>query len=175
MKPLHTLCLLLSACLSSAVVADGDWRYRDSARHHSSHYSSHPAPRYYDTHRDQRYERRPHHAAHRHHRDHRVEYIVIERPVHVTPQVIYQEARPRYRETIVYQQAPRYYDAPHPYREPPPPHYRHDSMSPATGQILGAVAGGVIGSRFGQGNGRVAASAAGAFLGSVIGGELARD
>ena len=38
------------------------------------------------------------------------------------------------------------------------------------GQILGAVVGGAIGSRFGGGNGRLVATGAGAAIGAVVGG-----
>ena len=46
----------------------------------------------------------------------------------------------------------------------------------ATGrQIVGAILGGLLGSRFGHGGGRVAAGAVGAVAGSVIGGQLASN
>ena len=43
-----------------------------------------------------------------------------------------------------------------------------------TGTVVGAVAGGVIGSQFGRGGGRVAATMVGAVAGGIIGNEIGR-
>lgn len=43
-----------------------------------------------------------------------------------------------------------------------------------SGTVIGAVAGGVLGSQVGKGNGRVAGAAVGAFLGGVVGHEIGR-
>lgn len=157
MKLLHTLPLILTACISSAALAGGYWQ--------EERYDSH-----YDSHRVQ---------PRRHHHGRQVEYIVVERPVYRAPRVVYREPMVVYREPVTV-----YLDRPDGYadvyqtrrRQHHPGYSRHqDGMSTGTGQILGAVAGGVIGSRFGQGNGRLATTAIGAVLGGVVGGELARD
>jgi len=44
-----------------------------------------------------------------------------------------------------------------------------------TGTVVGAVAGGVIGSQFGRGGGRVAATMVGAVAGGIIGNEIGRS
>lgn len=116
---------------------------------------------------------------HRHHR--RGERVVVQR-VHIyeEPRVVYQ-APPQvvYRERVVYRDRPVYYEAPAQYAppprhyEPPVPAYPASSGNRVMGQAVGAVAGGVIGSRFGQGNGRLAATAVGAVVGSVVGGNMA--
>jgi len=50
----------------------------------------------------------------------------------------------------------------------------HDQNA-TTGTILGAIAGGVIGSRFGHGGGRAAATVGGVFLGGMAGNQIAGD
>jgi uncharacterized protein YcfJ len=52
----------------------------------------------------------------------------------------------------------------------PPPRERS-----ATGAVLGGLGGALVGSRFGDGNGRVAATIAGAIGGSMIGDRYAND
>jgi len=47
--------------------------------------------------------------------------------------------------------------------------YYENNQRSSGGSIIGAIAGGVIGSRFGGGNGRLIATAVGAGLGAVIG------
>ncbi|MFT7228101.1 MAG: hypothetical protein ACI8PW_000683 [Methylophilaceae bacterium] len=47
--------------------------------------------------------------------------------------------------------------------------YYENNQRSSGGGIIGAIAGGVIGSRFGDGNGRLIATAVGAGLGAVIG------
>jgi surface antigen len=66
---------------------------------------------------------------------------------------------------------------------PPPPHddaryyYGDDcrAQNTAGGTILGAIAGGLVGSQFGHGGGRAAATVGGVFLGGVIGNKIAGD
>ena len=165
MNALHTLPLLLAACVSSTALAGGHW-YED--RYESRH--------------DSRYDRRydDHHARH-HHRHHQrnrqVEYIVVERPVYSAPRVVYQEPVVIYRDRVIHEERPVYREAPprRYYREDAPVRYRDEGMSSGAGQVLGAVAGGIMCSRFGDGNGRLAATAAGAVLGGMVGGELSRD
>ena len=43
-----------------------------------------------------------------------------------------------------------------------------------SGTVVGAVAGGLLGSQIGKGNGRIAGAAVGAFLGGVVGHEIGR-
>lgn len=45
----------------------------------------------------------------------------------------------------------------------------------ATGTVLGAVAGGVIGNQFGHGGGRTAATVGGVILGGIVGNSISRD
>jgi surface antigen len=45
----------------------------------------------------------------------------------------------------------------------------------ATGTVLGATAGGIIGNQFGRGGGRAAATVGGVFLGGVVGNAIASD
>lgn len=44
-----------------------------------------------------------------------------------------------------------------------------------SGTVVGAVAGGLLGSQFGKGGGKVAATVAGAFIGGVVGSEIGRS
>lgn len=121
----------------------------------------------------------------------RVERVVIVRE----PVVVYQappayERGSRYYRDDLYEpprrvqrySQPSYYDDPPPrryydqrwsdvgdYREP---RYARDDGNRAVGQALGAIAGGVIGNRFGEGGGKAAATAVGAIIGGVVGGRL---
>lgn len=121
-----------------------------------------------------------HHHHHRHHH-HRDVGVMVGGPVYMAPQVVYREAPPVvYRETVVYQDRPvyapptTYYRAPaQGYYQESPTYYQRPNGDRVAGQMIGAVAGGVIGNRFGAGSGRVAATAVGAVLGSVVGGRLA--
>jgi len=100
-----------------------------------------------------------HEHKHRHHR------WVEARPVqtvYVQPQAVYAAPPVVYRERVVYQLAPVYYERPVTYRS-----YSSDRI---VGQAIGAVAGGVIGSQFGHG--RVIPTAIGAVVGGVVGGNL---
>lgn len=45
----------------------------------------------------------------------------------------------------------------------------------ATGTVLGAIAGGVVGNQFGHGDGRTAATVGGVILGGIAGNSIARD
>lgn len=107
-------------------------------------------------------------------REYPVERVVVERR-YAEPAVVYRK-RGFHEDDYAYDEpevAPRY--APPLRREPAPREvYAERGGNQATGQIIGAIAGGVIGSRFGGGNGRIATTAAGAVVGSVIGGNLAR-
>lgn len=166
MKLLHTLPFLLGACISTATLAGDYWqddRYRPRHENRYDRYQDHYQAR---THQRRHHDRDGWHDRH----DRRVEYIVVERPVYREPRVIYREP------VVVYQDRPDYYEAPRYRQERAPRHSRHEEgMSSGTGQVLGAVAGGIIGNRFGDGNGRLATTAAGAVLGGIVGGELARD
>ena len=72
---------------------------------------------------------------------------------------------------VVYAPPPVYYGPPQVvYSQPAPA--RVYASSPNAGNVGGAIAGAVIGSRFGQGDGRLAATAIGAVLGSMIGGGM---
>lgn len=115
---------------------------------------------------------------------HRPDRVVVQE-VYAQPAVVYQ-APPQvvYRERAVYVDRPVYYEAAPAAREPEPRYvpqqaYPQQQAYPgrngdrAAAQAIGAVAGAVIGNRFGQGNGRVLTTAAGAVLGSVVGASLA--
>lgn len=158
----YTLALLLAAGIGGNALAGDDWYADRYGSRYERRYDD-PPPRHY-------------HHAHRH--DRQVEYIVVERPVPVytAPRVVYQEPVVVYRDRVIHD-TPVYREAPprRYYRDDAPVRYRDEGMSRGTGQVLGAVAGGIVGSRFGDGNGRLAATAAGAVLGGLIGGELARD
>ena len=91
----------------------------------------------------------------------------------------------RHHEAGVVYSAPVYYGPPQVVYAPPPVYYgppqvvysqpapaRVYASSPNAGNVGGAIAGAVIGSRFGQGDGRLAATAIGAVLGSMIGGGM---
>ena len=91
----------------------------------------------------------------------------------------------RHHEAGVVYSAPVYYGPPQVVYAPPPVYYgppqvvysqpapaRVYAPSPNAGNVGGAIAGAVIGSRFGQGDGRLAATAIGAVLGSMIGGGM---
>jgi surface antigen len=55
-------------------------------------------------------------------------------------------------------------------------YYGNDcSSSAATGTVVGAVAGGVIGNQFGHGDGRTAATVGGVILGGIAGNAIASD
>ncbi|MDR0735838.1 MAG: glycine zipper 2TM domain-containing protein [Zoogloeaceae bacterium] len=106
------------------------------------------------------------------------------RPVRSSPTVIYRSAPTavvyRSAPVVVYQEPVVIYREPAVvYREPAVVHEEDAPSGEArandtAARVVGAIAGGVIGSRFGGGNGRLAATAAGAVLGSIIAGELAR-
>jgi surface antigen len=49
------------------------------------------------------------------------------------------------------------------------------NQNAATGTVLGAIAGGIIGNQFGHGGGRVAATVGGVVLGGVAGNAIASD
>jgi len=88
------------------------------------------------------------------------------------PQVVYGPAPVYYGPPpVVYAPAPVYYGPSQVvYSQPAPA--RVYASSPNAGNVGGAIAGAVIGSRFGQGDGRLAATAIGAVLGSMIGGGM---
>lgn len=125
---------------------------------------------------DHRWDDDDDHCEHRHYR----ERVVVQR-VYEEPAVVYQ-APPQviYQDRMVYRDRPVYYEAEPRYDAPPPPRYyeQQPAAYPAyggnriAGQAIGAVAGGVIGSRFGRGNGRLVSTAVGAVVGSVVGGNL---
>lgn len=116
------------------------------------------------------------HYEHRYH--HRVERVVVQE-VYAQPEVIYQvPPQVIYRDRVVYRDRPVYYETAPTYQEEPPRYapqpqsYPRNNGDRAMAQTIGAVAGAVIGNRFGQGNGRVLSTAAGAVIGSVVGGNL---
>ncbi|MDR1349293.1 MAG: glycine zipper 2TM domain-containing protein [Zoogloeaceae bacterium] len=91
------------------------------------------------------------------------------------PVVVYQQPTVIYREpVVVYQEPAVVYSEPTVIYEDAPIISGEARGDSAAARIVGAIAGGVIGSRFGGGNGRLATTAAGAVLGSIIAGELAR-
>src|SRR5216683_721343 len=99
--------------------------------------------------------------------------VVYSAPVYYgPPQVVYAPAPVYYGPPpVVYAPAPAYYGPPQVvYSQPAPA--RVYASSPNAGNVGGAIAGAVIGSRFGQGDGRLAATAIGAVLGSMIGGGM---
>jgi hypothetical protein len=99
-------------------------------------------------------------------------YVVEQQPVVVyeRPVVIYRQPPP-----VVYQPAPvTYQPAPVVYAAPPPaPAYANYGPS-GFGTLGGAIAGTVIGSRFGKGDGRTAAMVIGGVTGAFVGDRLAR-
>jgi len=101
-----------------------------------------------------RYERAPVRVIE--HRYYPTETVVIERPVIVERPVIIE------RPAVVYREVPSYY-------EPGP-----RGSSSGLGAVGGAIAGAVIGSRFGGGDGRIAAIALGTVLGAHVGEQLSR-
>ena len=99
--------------------------------------------------------------------------VVYSAPVYYgPPQVVYAPPPVYYGPPqVVYAPAPVYYGPPQAvYSQPAPA--RVYASSPNAGNVGGAIAGAVIGSRFGQGDGRLAATAIGAVLGSMIGGGM---
>ena len=126
-----------------------------------------------------------------HRRVERVERVIIVRE----PVIVYQ-APPAYERGTRYYRNDDYapprrvqrYSEPSYYDDPPPrryydqrwsdgesyrsPRYARDDDNRAVGQALGAIAGGVIGNRFGEGGGKAAATAVGAIIGGVVGGRL---
>jgi hypothetical protein len=106
--------------------------------------------------------------------------VVVSTPlvVYRTPRVVVYQTPVVYYSTSTYSHIPpvvMYENAPPP-SEPVPsvPAENAPSGLSAT-QVIGAVAGGVVGSRFGGGKGRLATTAAGAVLGSVLAEKLAND
>ena len=117
------------------------------------------------------------------------------RPVRRVERVVYQTPPAYERGTRYYRDddyAPprrvQRYSEPSYYDDPPPrryydqrwsdgndyraPRYARDDGNRAVGQTIGAIAGGVIGNRFGEGGGKAAATAVGAIIGGVVGGRL---
>jgi uncharacterized protein YcfJ len=102
------------------------------------------------------------HYEYRHHRQNYASYAVVQ-PVYEAPAPVYY-ALPRrfaYREpVVVYPVAPAYYSR---------------GSAPHSGQIIGAVAGGLVGASLVHGENRPAAVLVGALLGGAIGGNANRD
>ena len=86
---------------------------------------------------------------------------LVQRPYYVAPPPVYY-APPR----VFYRPAPVYYTPP-PVVYAPAPGYH--ARSADLGTVVGAVAGGLIGSQFGYGDDRIAATAIGAVAGGLIG------
>ena len=129
--------------------------------------AAHADPRWGNDRYDREYGQYNGYPEHRgHHRHHYREdnYVVVDRPIMVyeqVPQVVY-------RDRVVVQEQPVYYQtAPVTYYSPSPTRYY--SAGNPVGGVVGAVTGGIIGNQFGRGPGRAAATAAGAIIGGVIG------
>lgn len=91
---------------------------------------------------------------------------------HARQQIVVYQAPVVYRERVEYREAPVYYEqAPRRYYERTS--YSRGNGDQLLGQAIGAVAGGLIGSNVGQGNGRIAATAVGAVIGGMVGGNMA--
>jgi hypothetical protein len=105
---------------------------------------------------------------------HRVQHVVVQR-VYDEPQVIYEAPPVVYRERIVYRERPVYYEAEPRYEEERPTAYRSYKTNRVIGQAVGAVAGGLIGHQVSRGNGRIAETALGAVVGSVVGASMLDD
>lgn len=126
---------------------------------------------------DDRHERRHGHRT-KHvvvHHVHQHAPVVYQSPraVYLAPQLVHQPPQVVYRERVVYREVPV------PVYEPAPVYYEQPAVRYYDGnrvvaQAVGAVAGGVIGSQFGKGNGRVAATAVGAVVGGIIGDRIYR-
>jgi hypothetical protein len=118
-------------------------------------------------------------------------YAPQRRVVVGSPFVVYRAPLVVYQQPVIYSQPAYYYPAPVVVYESVPPQVIQQVPQPlplpaeplpaeptqsglSAAQVVGAVAGGVIGSRFGGGNGRLVTTAAGAVLGSVIGDELSK-
>jgi uncharacterized protein YcfJ len=97
-------------------------------------------------------------------------------PVYYGPQQVVYSPAPVYYgpPQVVYALAPVYYGSPQEVcSQPQPPMYSQPYASSLNaGNVGGAIADAVIGSRFGRGDGRLGATAIGTFLGSVIGGRM---
>jgi uncharacterized protein YcfJ len=112
-------------------------------------------------------------------------YAPQHRVVVGSPFVVYRAPLVVYQQPVIYSQPAYYYPAPVVVYESAPPQVIQQVPQPlpaeptqsglSAAQVVGAVAGGVIGSRFGGGNGRLITTAAGAVLGSVIGEQVAGD
>jgi hypothetical protein len=113
--------------------------YRDHERDHRDH-------RDFRDHRDHRDFR-----AH----DHRRPVVIHEQTRYVTHRVVVVDRAP----AVAYREAPDY---------GPPPQSGGDGL-PGFGVIGGAVAGALIGNQFGEGNGKLASTAAGAVVGAYAG------
>ncbi|MDR1648438.1 MAG: glycine zipper 2TM domain-containing protein [Zoogloeaceae bacterium] len=86
--------------------------------------------------------------------------VVVQRPVHVAPRVVYRET---VRAPVVV------------YREQPTVVYYREQGARSdntAGMIIGATAGGILGNQIGRGNGRALSTAAGIILGGMIGNGL---
>ncbi len=112
----------------------------------------------------------------RRHRHHPHARHVVVHHVYDEPRVVYEQPRVVYRERVEYRDRPVYVEsAPRDYEGPG----RYSAPAPAgvsdrfAGQMVGAVAGGVLGNQVGKGSGRVVATAAGAVIGSIVGGNMA--
>jgi outer membrane lipoprotein SlyB len=165
--------LLLSSLLFSMVFSGAALADRYSQRGPSAHsgYSAHSA------HRTVIERRRPVRAA----------PVVIRRSapviyrrsapvvVYSRPTVVYREPVVVYREpVVVYSEPEVVYRDPMVIDEEVPVISGEVRGDNTVAKVVGAIAGGVIGSRFGGGHGRLATTAAGALLGSIIADELAR-
>lgn len=118
----------------------------------------------------------PYWGGYHHHHHHRPD-VVYQAPVAIypAPRVVYAPPPPPpvYRERVVYRPAPAYaYAEPQPYYQAGPSYRVVPNMNRVVAPAVGAVAGGVIGSQLGRGDGRVVATAVGAVLGAIAGDQI---
>jgi uncharacterized protein YcfJ len=103
-------------------------------------------------------------------------YVVTSRPQPIQytqdfrykqPQQVYVQPQPQYRQAYQQPNPNQYgYQQQQVYVQPQPQYRQQNNVG---GQIIGTVAGGLIGSQVGQGNGKVAAAAVGGAIGGMVG------
>lgn len=142
----------------SAVSADDGHGYRDGPRHYRS--------TDYDGDRWQRGQKRGHFKRHKgfgkvkvyhHYRKHPVERVKVIHHYYHEPEPVYIERR----RVIEHRR----------YVEPAPVYHSGAYYGPSGSSLIGAAIGGLLGSQVGKGDGKLAATAAGAVTGYWIGGQ----
>lgn len=101
------------------------------------------------------------------HRDHHRVVVIRERPRYAVEHRVVIERRP----VIVYRRGPVAYQVPARYVPAPAQPVAYGGSGLAT--VGGAFTGALIGSRFGEGNGRIASIALGSVVGAYVGNQLA--